>query len=358
MKRVQFDREDVLQKIDRIVNRTFEMDHVWDWPAGVAFYGVGLAYEATKKDAYLQRLKEWFDEYMDYGIPPMCVNIVSMGHTLLTLYQHTGEEKYLQLAIEKADYLLHDAPRFAEGVFQHTVGGGVSVFPEQAWVDTLFMAGYFLIRMGDALNNQAYMDEGIRQFRGHEKYLQDSETNFYYHGWDHLSQSNMSGIFWARGNAWAAYTMAASLRMIDVKEPAFMEIHGSLRDLMSALLNVQSEQGLWHTILTDPSSYEETSGSAGIAAALVLQGANTPKGHHAAQRAFDALLEKVDARGTVLGVSTGTAVMNHADGYRMTPNRRIEGWGQGLALTFFSHVLMRYTETEQESEPPVESETR
>ncbi|MDQ0253196.1 unsaturated rhamnogalacturonyl hydrolase [Evansella vedderi] len=339
MKPLEYNEEQIVEVIDKIVNRTFEMDHTWDWPAGVAFYGVGAAYRATKNERYLTLLKEWIDEYIEYGLPPMSVNIVSMGHTLLTLYQDTGEEKYLELAKEKADYLINDAPRFAEGVLQHTVGGGVSVFPEQAWIDTLFMAGYFLIRMGDELDNDEYTNDGLRQFHGHEKYLQDKVTNLYYHGWDNLAGNNMSGIFWARGNAWAAYTMAAVLRKIDVQEPSFMEIHGSLRDQLSALIRLQSENGLWHTVLTDPSTYEETSGSAGIAAALVLNGANTPRSHKAVQMALDGLLKKVDERGTVLDVSTGTAVMNTVDGYINTSKKRIEGWGQGLALAFFSHVL-------------------
>lgn len=31
--------------------------------------------------------------------------------------------------------------------------------------------------------------------------------------------------------------------------------------------------------------------------------------------------------------------MNSDDGYRNTSKKRIEGWGQGLALAFFSAVL-------------------
>ncbi|KYG26589.1 glycoside hydrolase family 88 protein [Alkalihalobacillus trypoxylicola] len=341
MKPLIFDEKKVTDIIDKMVQRTFEMDLTWDWPAGVAFYGVSRAYKVTKNESYLESLKQWVDEYIEYGLPNMSVNIVSMGHTLLFLYQETGDEAYLDLAIKKAEYLMHDAPRFGEGVFQHTVGGGVSVFPEQAWIDTLFMAGYFLIRLGEQLENDEYLQEGLRQFHGHEKYLQDSKTNLYYHGWDHLQQNNMSSIFWARGNAWAAYTMASVLGIIDVQEPGFMTINGSLRDQLSALLKLQSEDGLWHTILTEPDSYTETSGSAGIAAALIVNGTNTPKRHKAAQKALDALINEVDETGTVTNVSTGTAVMNTADGYRETSKKRIEGWGQGLALAYFSHVLAR-----------------
>jgi unsaturated rhamnogalacturonyl hydrolase len=282
------------------------------------------------------------DEYMAFGVPPMSVNICSMGYTLLFLYRETGEEKYLDLAKKKADYLVHDAPKFAEGVLEHTVGGGQSIFPEQAWVDTLFMAGLFLVNIGTELKNQEYLDVGLAQFSGHEKYLQDPETQLYYHGWDNIEKNNMSQVFWARGNAWAAYTMAATKGKIDVKEPAFMSVNGSLRDLLSALIPLQSENGLWHTILTDKDSYEETSGSAGIAAAFVLSGARTPKSFKVVQKAYDGLIKKVDDQGNVTDVSTGTAVMNTPEGYLETSKKRIEGWGQGLALIFFSHILTRY----------------
>ncbi|MCL2392939.1 MAG: glycoside hydrolase family 88 protein, partial [Oscillospiraceae bacterium] len=33
------------------------MDLIWDWPCGVAYYGISRAYEATKNDEYLQGLK-------------------------------------------------------------------------------------------------------------------------------------------------------------------------------------------------------------------------------------------------------------------------------------------------------------
>ncbi len=39
---------------------------------------------------------------------------------------------------------------------------------------------------------------------------------------------------------------------------------------VKSLLEIRSKDGLWHTILTDPTSYTETSGSAGIIAGILL----------------------------------------------------------------------------------------
>lgn len=51
------------------------------------------------------------------------------------------------------------------------------------------------------------------------------------------------------------------------------------------------------------------------------------------------MLDNVSADGRVLNVSGGTAVMKDRDGYRNISRKWIQGWGQGMALAFFSDVL-------------------
>ena len=77
-----------------------------------------------------------------------------MGHCLITLYEHTGDEKYLDIAKSKVEYLEKEALRFGDHVLQHTVSVN-NDFPEQAWADTLFMAAFFLLRMGVLLKDAA-----------------------------------------------------------------------------------------------------------------------------------------------------------------------------------------------------------
>lgn len=333
-----FDEQEVRGAIDRVVTRTFNMDFNWDWPAGVAFYGVCEAYEATGNRAYIDQLKAWVDEQLEDGIPKLTVNAVSIGHSLLSLRQATGEGIYLEKATEMAEFLKHDAVRFADGIFQHTVNSEVYTFPEQAWVDTMFMAGYFLLRIGTQLGRDDYIADGLLQYHGHERFLQDDTTHLYYHGWDNIAKSHMSSVFWARGNAWAALTMARALNLVDVHHAAFMIIEGSLRDQLSALVRLQDESGLWHTVLTDPDSYLETSGSAGIAAALLSRGRLYNK---YVNRSVRGILSRIRADGTVAGVSAGTAVMRDVQGYKDTSEKRIQGWGQGLTLAFLSSLLAR-----------------
>jgi unsaturated rhamnogalacturonyl hydrolase len=333
---LDIDEKLLREKIDAVVRRTMAMDLIWDWPRAVAFYGVSRAYETTGEAAYLDYMAAWVDEYLELGIPPFMVNSVAMGHCLLSLHRGTGEEKYLDLARKKAEYLRNDAIRFGDGVFQHTVSPK-NDFPGQAWADTLFMAAYFLLRMGRFLDDASYVDDALRQYYWHEELLQDGSTNLFYHGYDDGTKGHMSGLFWARGNAWASLTMAEALRLIDYRYPMFMQIEGALRDQLSALVRLQDPSGLWRTILDDPSSYLETSASAGFGTALIVNG--NPLHRKAVRLALDGVLAKIARDGSVLDVSAGTAVMADADSYKQVPHKRVQGWGQGLALAFLSAAL-------------------
>lgn len=333
---LEIDENTLREQIDSIVQRTMMMDMTWDWPCGVAFFGISRAWDVTGEKKYIDFLSAWVDEYIEIGLPSYMVNVVAMGHSLLTLHQATGEKKYLDLARTKAEYLRNDATRFGEGVFQHTVSSK-NDFPGQAWADTLFMAAFFLLRMGKFLGEKAYVDDALNQYYWHEELLQDPATNLFYHGYDDTSKGHMSGMFWARGNAWASYTMAEALKLIDYTYPMFMQIEGSLRDQLSALVRLQDESGLWHTILDDSESYLETSASAGFASALLST--RNPLYRKAVRKAYDGISSKIAADGSVLDVSAGTAVMGNREAYLKVPKKRIQGWGQGLTLAFLSGLL-------------------
>ena len=52
------------------------------------------------------------------------------------------------------------------------------------------------------------------------------------------------------------------------------------------------------------------------------------------------LLANVSEDGKVMNVSGGTAVMNDVESYCGISKDWIQGWGQGLALAFFSTLLV------------------
>ena len=285
--KISFDKDEILSAIDRVAKKTMTMDLTWDWPCGVAYYGLAEAYKATGKTEYMEFLKNWVDEYIEMGLPSWNVNTCAMGHCLITLYEYTGDKKYWDIIMSKIDYLRNDALRFGDHVLQHTVSSN-NDFPEQCWADTLFMAAFLMLRVGSKLRmlnpddpkDAALMEyqpqamdiinDSLNQYYWHIQYLQNKETSLWYHGYNNVHKDHMSGFYWGRANAWAAYTMSqVKKNLYDwYLFPPCMDVECSLRDQLAALKLVQTENGLWRTILDDEESYEEVSASAGIAAAM------------------------------------------------------------------------------------------
>lgn len=335
---LEYDRGQVEELIGKIVERTMRMDLLWEWPCGVAYYGISRAYTVTGCAEYLDVIKERIDEYMELGLPDWTVNTCAMGHALLTLYEATGEEKYREVFLGKVDYLRNRALRFGDSVLQHTVSSK-NDFPEQAWADTLFMAAYFLLRVGILEKDETLIQDALNQFYWHIRYLQDPETGLWYHGYNNITKDHMSGMYWGRANAWAAYTMSRVGIILPgcYLYPQYMDISSSLDDQLAAIKLLQTENGMWRTILDDEESYEEVSASCGIAAAMVMK--QNPLHVKYINRSIQGILSQITPDGRVTNVSGGTAVMKNREGYRQISRDWIQGWGQGLALAFLTGVL-------------------
>jgi len=336
--RINQSESELRTAIGQVADYTFGMDLTWDWPCGVAYYGISRAFEVTGEQTYLERMAAWCDEYIEAGLPVWTVNACAMGHMLITLYEETKDRRYLDLVLSKVDYLENKALRFGDRVLQHTVSAN-NDFPEQAWADTLFMAGYFLLRVGVMMKEKRLVDDALHQFYWHINYLQDENSSLWYHGYNHIDQDHMSGIYWARANAWAAYTMSRVARGLPEAYlyPPIMHIWSSLRDQLAAIKKLQKDDGLWGTVLDYPAAYGEVSATAGIAAAMVTQG--NPLHAKYVQKALDGVLANIAANGRVMNVSGGTAVMNDIEGYLGIDKKWAQGWGQGLALALLAAVM-------------------
>lgn len=343
MIRLNADKALLAKHIDAVVRKTMAMDLTWDWPCGVAYYGICEAHAATGEEAYIQWVKERVDEYIALGLPCFTVNACAMGHCLLTLYEATGEEVYWTIALSKLSYLRSQALRFGDRVLQHTVSAR-NDFPEQAWADTLFMAAFFMLRVGVKLKDEEIIRDALHQYDWHIRYLQDPQTGLWYHGYNNLAKDHMSGFFWARANAWAAYTMAqVRLRLPEpYLYPPYMDIDCSLRDQLAGLKVKQTENGLWRTVLDDAESYEELSASCGIAAAMLING--NPLHTEYVKKACGGILQNITEDGRLLNVSGGTAVMRDLTGYRTISRNWVQGWGQGLALAFLAKAFAEQEE--------------
>jgi unsaturated rhamnogalacturonyl hydrolase len=213
----------------------------------------------------------------------------------------------------------------------------------EIWIDTLFMVVLFLSKMGVKYDKQAWIDEAVYQFNLHIKYLFKQEESLFYHGFDFENEHNFSEAHWCRGNSW--YTLAAPELIETLQGKLSSEAHenmvGTYKAQVDRLVELQSDNGLWHTLLDDPDSYTEVSGSSAIAAGIlkgIRFGLLDSSYKEVCRKAVEAVLANIAEDGTVLNVSAGTAIGKEKEDYKkiiIAPT----AYGQALAIVLLSEVL-------------------
>lgn len=311
----------------------------WEWPQGVGLYGLARLWMQTG-DARLQTLLEtWFDTHRQRGLPTLNVNTTAPMLALSLIWSRTRDPRWQPMLQHWAERVLNDAPRTAEGGFQHDVSDKIN--DGELWDDTLFMVALFLASYGQASGQRAMVDEAQHQFLVHTRYLCDTATGLWFHGWSFARRDNFARARWARGNAWITAGLA-DLPDLCTLDPAIARyLDGVLTAQIDALLTLQTEDGAWRTLLDDPASYKETSATAGIAYGL-MKAARTgragPKAAEAGRRGLAYVMGQIGADGVVGGVSYGTRMGHDLQFYRdilVQPT----GYGQSLAILCLTEGL-------------------
>ena len=298
----------------------------WDWPQGVGLYGLYKIMMVEKKDEYRKFLCSWFKSNMAEGLPSRNINTTTPLLTLVQLNEICPDPEFESLCLSWADWLMRCLPRTEEGGFQHVTSAngdrlGVRLNENEMWIDTLFMTVLFLNRMGQKYNRQDWISESIHQVLLHIKYLYDKKTGLFYHGWTFNTRDNFGGVFWCRGNSWFTAGILEYLEMFKGSLDAGVRefIVNTYKSQVRALKKLQSQSGLWHTVLDDLASYEEVSGSAAITAGIlkgIKLGILDDSYLDCAWKGVRAVMNNIDEEGTVLNVSGGTGMGADREHYK------------------------------------------
>ena len=329
------------------ITRDFGIEH-WDWPQGVGLCSMEYLQKYDMHTDFDKFFKNWVETNKVAGLPSANVNTTAPFIMLLALGLRTNDEELLQMCTERAEFLMNELPKTREGGFQHTTTdiydkNGIILNEEQLWADTFFMAVLFLAQAGKAFNNLAWMEEAIYQISLHLKYLQDKKSGLLYHGWSFDRNDNFGSIFWCRGNCWFTFGILLLLEALaDVIAPSTERmILNAFRAQVDGLMKLQGETGLWHTVLTDSESYEETSGTAGFVAGIyhgMRKGILDETYLDGAEKALSAIIENIEDNGNVLNVSGGTGMGMDAEHYK---NIIIASMPYGQALTAMALIEAR-----------------
>lgn len=247
----------------------------WDWPQGVGLYGLLKMMKIQEMMIIKHFCISGSKEISQMDFRPE-TSIQQPLLTLAELNEQYQDKEFENLCLDWASWLMNCIPRTKEGGFQHVTSAngdrqGVRLNESEMWIDTLFMTVLFLDKMGQKYQKQEWIDESIHQVLMHIKYLYDTHTGLFYHGWSFNRMDNFGGIFWCRGNSWFTLGILDYVDMFKGTLNAGVKtiIVDTYKAQVRKLKELQSKSGLWHTVLTDPDSYEEVSGSAAIVAGIL-----------------------------------------------------------------------------------------
>ncbi len=316
----------------------------WEWTHGIGLYGLFKYWQMTGNPRAHQIITDWFRDRFAEGSTTKNVNTVAPFLTLACLHEITPNQTWTPYLDVWAEWVMHEMPRTQDGGLQHVVYHMMN--NQQIWDDTLMMSVLPLARIGQVLNRPAYIEEAKYQFLMHIRYLADSATGLWFHGWTFEGRHNFARALWARGNSWVTIAIPEFIEMLDLAEddPLRRHLLSVLLAQAEALRDCQHESGLWHTLLDDPGSYLEASATAGFAYGLlkaVRKGYLPADFAPVAEKAIRAVVANINPEGELLNVSFGTGVADDLEAYRQIPLTSMP-YGQAMAMFALTEYLHAY----------------
>jgi rhamnogalacturonyl hydrolase YesR len=266
------------------------------WEQGVAMQAM---LESGETDLVILMAKESVVRQSEDGRLAMLgeefalTDAASPGEAVLWAAKKTGDPVLMNGFNKMVEYIEHKAPRTKDGIVYHFTN-----IP-QIWSDSNYMLPPFLAAAGK-------FDEAVRQLEGVWGFLWNPDKKLLSHMWDNEKKEFARKACWGVGNGWTA---AGITRLLQALPASMLEERKRLvlrlRDLLDGCLAHVRQDGLFHNIVDDPSSFVETNLAQMIAYSIyrgLKGGWMESRFKEYADRMRVAAEAKVDALGLVQGV--------------------------------------------------------
>jgi unsaturated rhamnogalacturonyl hydrolase len=346
----------------------------WEYTYGVPLAALLKLHARTGDPSYLAYVKKYVDRYVDAagtisyarswplsssGKPPApndptIQDVIQPSNLLFDLYAATEDPRYL-VAMSNTRQIFHQLPVNGAGAFWHK-----PTYPNQQWLDGIYMAEPFLVRYGAELaervapgDAQSCFDTATTQIKLAAAHTFDPPTRLYHHAWNGaadgiwlglplptrvppLAGVEVSPVLWSRAIGWYLAAIVDVLEYLPRHHPDRRELIEIVRNIAHGLRRFQDpSSGLWYQVIdvmsgplpTDggypgetarpaQANWTETSASAlfayGLAKAVRL-GVLPAEYREVARRAWRGVESRVDIaadgsvviHGTVVGLSVG-----------------------------------------------------
>lgn len=246
----------------------------WDYCHGLELQSIMQVFQKTGDKKYLDYAKSYADTIINsdgkikgYKLEEYNIDRVNPGKMLYQLYDVTKDEKYRK-TIDLLRSQMETHPRTSDGGFWHK-----KVYPNQMWLDGLYMASPFLAEYAFRFGEKELYDEVAHQIITMAKHGYDPKTGLYFHGWDESRmqrwsnpETGQSPNFWSRSMGWYMMAMVDALDFLPADHAKRPEIIKILTNLSRSLEKFREKKtGMWYQVTDkgdEKGNYIESTGSA------------------------------------------------------------------------------------------------
>ena len=294
-----------VQFAETVIARNPQVHTRWDYTAGVVLLAIDKVAESTRSAplrAYVQRNIDQFvhpdGTISGYKLEEFNLDQIAEGRLLFPLFARTHDDRYRKAAATLREQLRRH-PRTTEGGFWHK-----KVYPQQMWLDGLYMAEPFYAEYGRDFDEKSIFDDVARQFLLAARHMRDPRTGLMYHGWDAARtqpwanhETGLSASFWGRAMGWYMVGLVDALDYFPRDHRDRDSLIRSLKEAAQAVARVQDPlTGLWWQVLDEPNragNYLEASASSMFVYSLAKgarRGYLDVSYRRIAERGFDGLI--------------------------------------------------------------------
>lgn len=230
------------------------------WTRAVYYEGLMALYKVDPKKEYYKYALDWSQKHnwdMMRGTFTRNADNQACGQTYLDLYEIDGKKhperiKYVKMSMDSM------------------IASGKS--DDWWWIDALQMGMPIYTKLGRITGEKKYFDKNYEMY-AFTKYKHGG--NGLYNPKDKLwwrdksfvppyKEPNGEDCYWSRGNGWVVAALARTLQDTPKSDPHYQEYLQDYKDLLSALVPIQREDGFWNVSLHDSTNFggKEMTGTA------------------------------------------------------------------------------------------------
>jgi len=335
-----------------------ELDYdTWNFGDSTGFEAMIRAGDALESRDLLNFAYGWFRSWATRAQPYERLDCTAPGLAIVLMAEREKNQGLLDAAVGLAKYLtgrrkIGEVYETWERSPLMAPYGGEELPPqEQAildsppggfFVDCLHFDPPFFAALARVTGDERWRREALDQAMGYINALQKPSGLF-----DHFvldgDLDTTYGPGWGRGQGWAL------LGLLDVVEqlslPADHPIAQAAIELVEAMVSLQSVDGSWPVVITDPDSGEEPSTAAFMAAGFFrAQNLGLVEGERvsdSAHRALASVVSQCDSEGLLSGVSRAVMACTRPSHYAHVPRGFNVPWGQGPLVLALCEALER-----------------